>query len=470
MILRSFFFTSVFRFLFITSTYAADDWCIQDPENLPCNGAPGRCTINSNGDPGGFVAHTATVNQTGWIRSRNQPYIGLQASICDHAQVFENASIYRGAHVSGRAEVYGGAHVYGRAEVHGDARVYGSARVYGNAQVYGDAHVSEHAHVYGNARVYRDAQVFRNAQISGNAQIFGNAWVYGTASISGDAKVSGNVHVAGAAQITTGNIVAGVRIGNPPMTCEYEMDSGYRAFAYPEFGSYESSEASELAREWQKRIETGLFLEFCGHDSIYTTPSVYEKKYIMKDALLAEYLRCEVGTEFTETSIMANAAFDHITVALTEPGKIEIQEDAMNPLFNSRPVPESQQKYLDYLKSTIAGEIEKLNQEKGQVTFRNGKKYYANELGYEAQGSLCLHEHLRDQTEFAALIHQIENNNEQQFIKHLMRLVTTFDSQHTEAKFGFIDVMTHLFVTKKFPSDGMRLTYTHFMLRCGQIY
>ncbi len=110
MILRLFIF--LFSFLFINPTYAVvedkqvldenqigdigatntaamlrvttagvqevGDWCIQDPVNPPCNGAPGRCTIHSDGSLGGFVADTAIVGSVD---------IGLHASVCETAQV-----------------------------------------------------------------------------------------------------------------------------------------------------------------------------------------------------------------------------------------------------------------------------------------------------------------------------------------------------------------------------------------------
>ena len=136
MILRSFIFISLFSFLFITPIYAADNWCIQDPENLPCNGVPGECTINSNGSLGGFVAETATVELViiNGLK-RNKPFIGLHTSICETAQVTGNAWIY------GNAWVYGAAQVYGSAQITGDAQVFGHARVYGDTYVCGDAQI-----------------------------------------------------------------------------------------------------------------------------------------------------------------------------------------------------------------------------------------------------------------------------------------------------------------------------------------
>ena len=49
MIFRPTIFISLFSFLFITSAYAAQDWCIEDPSFPPCSGRRGSCTKNLDG-------------------------------------------------------------------------------------------------------------------------------------------------------------------------------------------------------------------------------------------------------------------------------------------------------------------------------------------------------------------------------------------------------------------------------------
>ncbi len=120
MILRSSLYINLFSFLFIISTYAADVWCIEDRENPPCYGFPGRCTRNSDGSPGGFIADTATVeSEMVSGLSHNRPHIGLEASVCDRAHVTDHA------HVADHALITGDAWIYGDAQVFGNARVSG---------------------------------------------------------------------------------------------------------------------------------------------------------------------------------------------------------------------------------------------------------------------------------------------------------------------------------------------------------
>jgi len=147
----------------IHSSLAADTWCIADPLHPPCKGAPGKCTSNSNGEKGGFVADTAYVEQS-WLAwalgsSRNRPFIGQFAQVCDTARVS------------------------------GNARISDYSRVFDHAEVSGHAQVCWYARVFGNAKVSQNAQVSRFAQVYDNGQVLGDGWV------SGDFKVFGNTQI-----------------------------------------------------------------------------------------------------------------------------------------------------------------------------------------------------------------------------------------------------------------------------------
>jgi hypothetical protein len=157
----------VMAILFTIELFGADDWCIEDPLNPPCGGAPGKCTVNKDYSWGGFVADTANVPKTRWGRARNKAFISRYAQICERASVLGEASVH------GNARVYGNAHVSGR------AWVWGNAQIYGDAQVYG--------------------RVFDDAQVSGNALVYGE--VHGSVRVSGNARIDGDVLVQGNAQV-----------------------------------------------------------------------------------------------------------------------------------------------------------------------------------------------------------------------------------------------------------------------------
>ncbi len=57
-----------------------------------------------------------------------------------------------------------------------DARIYGYARISGNAWVFGNARIYGYARISGNSRIYGTTRVYGNALVSGNARVCGGAW------------------------------------------------------------------------------------------------------------------------------------------------------------------------------------------------------------------------------------------------------------------------------------------------------
>ena len=174
---------------------SAEDFCFQDSENPPCNGAYGNCFRNPNGSPGGFVAFTATVKYSRWAFWRAGTYIAPTAQVCENATISKNARVLENAVVKGNAIISGNAIVSGNAVVSGDAIISGKAVLSGNAQVFDRAKVSQ------KARISNDAMVFGNAQISGRAQVYGNSRIYESAEIFDDVQVYGNAQVFGNARL-----------------------------------------------------------------------------------------------------------------------------------------------------------------------------------------------------------------------------------------------------------------------------
>src|SRR5690348_16547562 len=82
-----------------SSSYAARDWCIGGTNLPPCNGAPGKCTRNSDGSKGGFVADSAFVEKS-WFLGWNVPYIDRYAQVCETAHVFGAARILNYSQIS----------------------------------------------------------------------------------------------------------------------------------------------------------------------------------------------------------------------------------------------------------------------------------------------------------------------------------------------------------------------------------
>ncbi len=71
---------------------------------------------------------------------------------------------------------------------------------------------------------------------------------------------------------------------------------------------------------------------------------------------------------------------------------------------------------------------------------------------------------------FYALMNAIKHNDEMQFLNIMIQLATVFNYSRREARNGFIEAYTYLYVAKKFPNEAIRKRYLHFTLRCGGIY
>ncbi len=196
-------FSSAFIFYILTlpfnSAYATNDWCIENSENPPCNGARGRCTWNYNNTPGGFVADSAFVKTFIFlfgIYKINRPYIGKYVQICDSASVKWDAQI--SDHVR----------VYGSALVSGDSTIQGNVEIFDNAEVTGNAHIS------GNVRIFGNSKISGSSFLSGNVDVFGDAVIYGTAKITGNRKIFGYARIDRNPQKKNNFIQNGIKISS----------------------------------------------------------------------------------------------------------------------------------------------------------------------------------------------------------------------------------------------------------------
>jgi hypothetical protein len=131
-----------------------------------------------------------------------------------------------------------------------------------------------------------------------------------------------------------------------------------------------------------------------------------------------------------------------------------------NPAYKLRQVSPVDQDQINSLRERIDREIRRLNR-----TSPSG--YYVSEQVYGHASIYGSREHRRH---FLAIMNGIETDNEGQFFQGIIGLATVFNRDRMNAKQGLIEAFTHLYVTKEFPSEEVRQSYFHFILRCGQIY
>ena len=115
-----------------------------------CPGETGFFFVNNkrrNPQQGGFVSHSADIEDEYGV------FIAPTAAVCGSAHIADNARIYGQAIVRDNAEVLEKARVYGDAVIEGDSVVTGRARVYENARVSGSSFISGTARLKGWIKV-----------------------------------------------------------------------------------------------------------------------------------------------------------------------------------------------------------------------------------------------------------------------------------------------------------------------------
>ncbi len=133
--------------------------CLDPLQPPPCEGAAGGCVQNRDGSQGGFVARTARLEPACWRNGYHQPYIGVQAQVCDFARISGNAELRGCTRVVQRAFICGPVQLSQNASVSGQARLAGAIKLAGNAAVSGyaflrgpDIKLSGQTHISGHTR------------------------------------------------------------------------------------------------------------------------------------------------------------------------------------------------------------------------------------------------------------------------------------------------------------------------------
>jgi hypothetical protein len=232
------------------------------------------------------------------------------------------------------------------------------------------------------------------------------------------------------------------------------------------FGRYRKSEAEVLAAEAQHRHRTRGWLDSVRIRSqridITTPPNSSQSGYLIHDAEIARALNVQPGHTLTDGAVNRLPAPQRnlISEFVTDPSKIEWVREGINPVYALRPLENEQNEYLRRIRQLINDEITTLNQAAPQNYFWDNT----------FDGTIQIHHREEDWNVFHNLMNSIAFNQEENFIRNLLILATRFDSAHSNAKNGFIETFTYLFVAKEFPSEGVRQNYLHFALRCGGIY
>ena len=246
------------------------------------------------------------------------------------------------------------------------------------------------------------------------------------------------------------------------------------------FGNYANSEAEALYQSRINRLASGGWIDgvFINHQYVSILagdiPREQVRAYVIQDANLAQRLGLTPGNALTEEQVRRHPEMDAIMDGVYDGQSVIVDDNAVHPAYNPRPITYAMQNNLDHVRNEIQRRIQELD--------RNtlGGFYISPTAG---DGTLWVNHGdsspgiagQNTQTEFTNLLEVIRTSNaarpqESEFIELTVRLATKFSRNHIQAKNGFIEVMTMLFVSKNFPSEGARQNYLHFFLRCGHLH
>ena len=239
---------------------------------------------------------------------------------------------------------------------------------------------------------------------------------------------------------------------------------------------YRNSEAEALAQARIVRLANGgnqSHLLVRGRQiSFDVIPEAQIMGYVIQDSELARAVRMAVGDILTQEQIEQHHYTNELQAALDDV-RITRMPGAINPAYNARPVTPQEEADIAQLRLQIKNRIRLADQ---AAPIINGRHWYLSPASINGQlyvnpdygaGNIIQN---TDVNHFSVLLTAIQENNQNEAMNRIATLATHFDRNHSVAKTSFIDTFTFLYVTKEFPSEGMLITYLHFILRCGHIH
>ncbi len=530
----------------VQATFKRHTECL-NREHPPCHGAAGSCIFNDDGQPGGFVADTATVSS----RRGRHAYIHLDAEVCDHASVSPYARIDNSASIRDSAHIEGNATVQDKASVIQEAMVLGPVLISDNAIISGSAVITSYAHVRQNAHITEHATITGHAQIAGNAKILGYAQISQYAEVRDYAHVSGHAMITNHARIGGTSLISGHTLlrhscilFDAPTVLDHATIEGRAvlsgnsivanrarisgtSFIQGNAAIFENativsdsslSDASWIAGEEkiQRKIylhsahtvrnnriideqrptyqEASVLFHAFAQRKTHSDEETWLDEVILNDQTLSiDELPSSLIDSWILKKAHEPALFQSIIsqaedIVLRSPTELQIFEDTMkslpedlkqkiscafgetlhksketknNPLFQLRKTSPVEQLRIRVLRLRIEQGLRQ-----SHWTQNPAHRDAAETTDY----NIWLYDNTYDYITLLSVLEAIESQTIDHFIHQMVSFISSFPENEYAARQGFLESFTHLYVTGLFPSEGIRQTYYHFILRCGHLY
>jgi|GEM_PF-796203 len=192
----------------------------------------------------------------------------------------------------------------------------------------------------------------------------------------------------------------------------------------------------------------------------------------INDSLRESELQAHPGDDVGESALDVVAGYNHrFGGALNDYERLA----QAFPVGDFSALSSGAQRYLDFLREVIGNKIRDLDAS-SQARYSQvlGRNYYHNPE-YPSVSGIYVHNPADPVYQFTGtlfynILDAIANNSENQFLQNIINSATAFNPNSIQARNGFIETYTFLYVAKRFPSVGVRQRYVHYTLNCGGLY
>lgn len=197
-----------------------------------------------------------------------------------------------------------------------------------------------------------------------------------------------------------------------------------------------------------------------------------------------ERQRYQIGTLYKvseQTGKWSAEMEREVTGALPDDPTIKLEiEEVYSDEFKILPIADEQKHKIETLRRSIVNRMEStavLPVELDGINYFMSKERYDNLTllpgdisDVITNGMLRPNELRYDRLLIMNVFLALQLRDEEMFIDAMSKTILGLVSKLQAARIGFLETFTHLYVTGSFPSEGLKLTYAHLLLQCGQIH
>lgn len=177
------------------------------------------------------------------------------------------------------------------------------------------------------------------------------------------------------------------------------------------------------------------------------------------DVTVQNFEETEAGIlkTYFKLRVSDNTPFDTVDIQGKRVSIIDAPKYVNDYHFSPRAVNETDRQQIGQILTLVLSEIKK-----NKWSFKNALKFTKDSERLKLTSS-------KSKEYFSNMMNAIEQNDQDAFIKNIVQLSKNFKDKEVKEKFYFLKAFSQLFVTKYFPSQGVRQLFLHSILRDATI-